>query len=72
MAYPIRTCVICSQQFELRPDKPGYANRCPDCTEAEMEEAASGKKDEGAHRSDAGLNAARRKAMRDLLYRKDS
>jgi hypothetical protein len=27
-----RTCVICSEKFELKPDKPGFANRCPACS----------------------------------------
>ena len=25
MAFPIKTCVICSQEFELHPNKPGFA-----------------------------------------------
>ncbi len=29
MAFPIKTCVLCGEEFELRPNKPGYANRCP-------------------------------------------
>ena len=33
MAFPIKTCVVCNEEFELKPDKPGYANRCPTCTE---------------------------------------
>jgi hypothetical protein len=67
MAFPIKVCSICSEEFELRPGKPGYANRCPACSEADSEEpsAKSGK-------GDSDLNSARRKAMRDLLYRKDS
>ena len=35
MAFPIKTCSLCGEQFELKPDKPGFANRCPDCTESE-------------------------------------
>jgi DNA-directed RNA polymerase subunit RPC12/RpoP len=72
MAYPIKTCSICGEEFELKPNKPGFANRCPDCSE--QHENASGKKSaQGAGEGgDAELNAARRKAMRDLLYRKDS
>ncbi|HEY4932477.1 MAG TPA: hypothetical protein VII23_12965, partial [Terriglobales bacterium] len=27
MAFPIRVCVVCSEEFELKPDKPGFANR---------------------------------------------
>ena len=38
MAFPIKTCVICEEEFELRPDKPGFANRCPSCSTPEAEE----------------------------------
>lgn len=70
MPFPIRTCVICSEEFELRPDKPGFANRCPTCSSADAEEEASQQSDD--LKGDAEMNAARRKAIRDLLYRKDS
>lgn len=66
MAYPIRTCVACGEQFELKPDKPGFANRCPDCSESQEDSPASPEK------ASSELNAERRRAMRDLLYRKDS
>ena len=69
MAYPKRICSICSEEFELKPDKPGFANRCPACSE-ENDKDANADTAKGA--SDHELNAARRKAMRDLLYRKDS
>ena len=39
MAFPIRTCVVCEEEFELKPDKPGFANRCPACSEPDAEEA---------------------------------
>lgn len=69
MAFLIKVCSICGDEFELKPDKPGFANRCPDCSnEDESQAKAPGSKGEG----DSELNAARRKAMRDLLYRKDS
>lgn len=68
MAFPIKVCVVCGEEFELRPGKPGFANRCPDCSEPEA--------DDGNRRglsADSGeLNQARREAMRNLLYRKDS
>jgi hypothetical protein len=69
MAFPIKVCVVCSEEFELKPGKPGFANRCPACSEPESEEttAAHGK---GPVNSE--MNEARRQAMRDLLYRKDS
>jgi hypothetical protein len=74
MPYPIKACVICKEEFELKPDKPGFANRCPDCTAAEMENdpATRQRMDTDERRSDSEQNEARRNAMRDLLYRKDS
>lgn len=73
MAFPIKVCVACGEEFELKPGKPGFANRCPVCSEPEAAEPATkgpvGAKGLG---SEAELNAARRKAMRDMLYRKES
>jgi predicted RNA-binding Zn-ribbon protein involved in translation (DUF1610 family) len=69
MAYPIKTCVVCGEEFELKPGKPGFANRCPDCSEGE---ATDSQKSSDPLNSDRGANAARREAMRNLLYRKDS
>ena len=71
MAFPIKTCAVCSEEFELRPDKPGFANRCPQCSAEEAEEAAS-KRGASTDGASAEMNAERRKAIRDLLYRKDS
>ncbi len=72
MPFPIRTCVICEEEFELRPDKPGFANRCPACSaeEAEGEKARQANSDD--LKGDSEINAARRKAIRDLLYRKEN
>lgn len=70
MAYPIKTCVVCGEQFELKPGKPGFANRCPSCSEEEAADSAANPGD--GWKSDKGANAARREAMRNLLYRKDS
>ena len=70
MSFPKRVCVVCSEEFELKPGKPGYANRCPDCSE-ENETTDSGA-DKTSRGSDRELTDARKKAMRDLLYRKDS
>jgi hypothetical protein len=73
MSFPIRVCAVCSEEFELKPDKPGFANRCPSCSEPE--EGESGTKDVVDaldRKSAAEANAARREAMRNLLYRKDS
>ncbi len=74
MPFPIRTCVVCHEEFELKPDKPGFANRCPSCSEpeAEPEPAPSSTADYAGSRAASEVNAARRRAMRDLLYRKDS
>jgi hypothetical protein len=73
MAFPIRVCAVCSEEFELKPDKPGFANRCPACSEPERPEPAPKqgmKADERKSLMEA--NESRRQAMRDLLYRKDS
>jgi hypothetical protein len=73
MSFPFKTCVVCSEEFELRPDKPGFANRCPECSEPEAALDPAGKPYDPGDRSEASaVNEARRTAMRDLLYRKDS
>jgi hypothetical protein len=69
MPFPIKTCIACEEEFELKPGKPGFANRCPKCSVPDDEE------EDTASDLDAGdrdANEARRKAMRDLLYRKES
>ena len=73
MPFPIKICAICSEEFELRPGKPGFANRCPSCSEPETSED-SGKRnlDADERKAEAEANEARRKAIRDLLYRKES
>ena len=74
MAFPIKTCVVCEEEFELRPGKPGYANRCPACStpEAEAEYATKGPADTFQGKAKSEANAERRRVMRDMLYRKDS
>ena len=72
MAFPIKTCVVCKEEFELKPGKPGFANRCPDCTEEEAAQQARQKLDATDRRAENERNAARRDAMKNLLYRKDS
>ena len=73
MAYPIKTCVVCDEEFELKPDKPGFANRCPDCSEPEAAEPEkSAPQDAVTRKTEREANAERRRAIRDLLYRKDS
>ena len=67
MAFPIKTCVKCGEEFELKPGKPGFANQCPDCSQPEDDAT-----DNSGSDGNAEMNAERRKAIRDLLYRKDS
>jgi len=73
MIFPIKTCAVCGEEFELKPDKPGFANRCPDCSAPETDAPATQRRmDADERRTTQEANAARRQAMRDLLYRKDS
>jgi len=73
MAFPIKVCMVCSEEFELKPGKPGFANRCPACSEPEADASAEKKGMSADERKSlAEANEARRKAMRDLLYRRDS
>lgn len=73
MAFPIRVCAVCSEEFELKPDKPGFANRCPACSVPEpADPKAKVGMDADERKSLMEANEARRGAMRDLLYRKDS
>ncbi len=68
MPFPIKTCVVCNEEFELKPGKPGFANRCPECSEPEETESTS----PDTLSNDREAAEARRQAMRNLLYRKDS
>lgn len=75
MSFPIKVCAVCHEEFELKPDKPGFANRCPLCTSEESESTAAATKrrmDADERNSAKEANEARRQAMRNLLYRKDS
>jgi hypothetical protein len=73
MAFPIKICVVCSEEFELKPDKPGFANRCPECSEQESATpVAKGSVDPVERKVSSEMNAERRRAIRDLLYRKES
>jgi hypothetical protein len=69
MAFPIKTCVVCREEFELKPGKPGFANRCPDCSEPEEDQGGD---KSSLNAGDPEMNAERRRVIRDLLYRKDS
>ena len=68
MAFPIKVCSICAEEFELKPGKPGFANRCPACSK---EEPASKSATTAHNGSNKELEQERKKAIRDLLYRKD-
>jgi hypothetical protein len=77
MPFPIKVCAICKEEFELKPDKPGFANRCPQCSEESNNSESANPT--ARHRMTADerktakeANEARRQAMRNLLYRKDS
>ena len=74
MAFPIKTCTVCGEEFELKPGKPGFANRCPQCSEegAQNPTTPATRKSAEQLRSEREANAERRSAMRNLLYRKDS
>jgi hypothetical protein len=69
MAFPIKVCVVCEEEFELKPDKPGFANRCPSCSMPEAEGSADKSKMSAEERaSQREADAARRAAIKDLLY----
>ena len=73
MPFLIKVCAVCAEEFELKPDKPGFANRFPACSEAEAAgPATKGRMDALERKNAKEANEARRQAMRDLLYRKDS
>lgn len=71
MPYPIKICAVCEEEFELKPGKPGFANRCPECSEPDAATPGAPQTTDVAD-SKKEVNAARREAMRNLLYRKDS
>jgi len=73
MPFPVKTCAICSEEFELKPDKPGFANRCPACSEVESVDPTTKRRlDPDERKMESEANEARRRAMKELLYRKDS
>jgi hypothetical protein len=75
MGFPIKVCVVCAEEFELKPEKPGFANRCPECSADDAAAGDSPEKrsmDAEERKTLSEANEARRTAMRDLLYRKDS
>lgn len=72
MSFPIKVCVVCSEEFELKPDKPGFANRCPSCSTPESTGPAKRHLTADERKAENEVNEARRGAIRELLYRKDS
>lgn len=73
LTFPIRVCAVCNEEFELRPDKPGFANRCPECSTPEsLAPTTQRHVDADERKAVTEANEARRRAMRELLYRKDS
>jgi hypothetical protein len=73
MPFPIKICALCGEEFELKPNKPGFANRCPECSAPESIDPTA-KRPLGVEERKAAseVNEARRQAIRDLLYRKES
>lgn len=73
MGFPIKTCSVCGEEFELKPDKPGFANQCPECSTPESTVPRNQRRMDADERKTAKeANEGRRQAMRNLLYRKDS
>ena len=70
MPFPIKVCVVCEEEFELRPEKPGFANRCPTCSLPEASAGASGKHamDADERKNQREADEARRQAIKELLY----
>jgi len=72
MSFPIKVCVNCGEEFELKPDKPGFANRCPECSTPEsMETASKPPMTAEERKAEHEMNEARRRTIRELLYKKD-
>jgi hypothetical protein len=67
MPFPIKICAVCEEEFELKPDKPGFANRCPQCSEPEAD-GPLGKVEADVLKTSREANAARRQAIKDMLY----
>jgi hypothetical protein len=72
MAFPIKLCIVCMEEFELKPDKPGFADRCPECSIPEPTVPITQRRmDADERKTVREANEARRRAMRELLYRRD-
>jgi hypothetical protein len=69
MTFPIKVCIVCEEEFELKPDKPGFANRCPECSAPEATDpVAKQRMDAYERKTVTEANEARRQAIRELLY----
>jgi hypothetical protein len=69
MPFPIKVCIVCEEEFELKPDKPGFANRCPECSAPESTDPVTKRcMDADERKTVAEANEARRQAIRELLY----
>jgi hypothetical protein len=73
MAFPTKICAVCGEEFELKPGKPGFANHCPACSTPEATGPTARRRMDADERKTASeVSEARRQAMRELLYRKDT
>jgi hypothetical protein len=68
MTFPIKVCIVCEEEFELKPDKPGFANRCPECSAPEVTDPVKRRMDADERKTVTEANEARRQAIRELLY----
>ena len=69
MTFPIKVCIVCAEEFELKPDKPGFANRCLECSTPEASDPKTERSmDADERKSLTEANEARRQAIRELLY----
>ncbi len=71
MPFPVRTCKVCGEEFELKPDHAGYANRCVECNapkddEADAKSTESMTADERRVQREA--DAERRRVIKEMLY----
>ena len=69
MTFPIKVCIVCTEEFELKPNKPGFANRCPECSTPEpIDPITQRPTDADERKSVIEVNEARRRSIRELLY----
>src|ERR1700733_6751717 len=56
MSLPVKMCSKCGQAFILRPDKPGLANVCLDCTLPASALVAKARQDAKLHKAKAKMS----------------